>query len=64
VRNGYKPERTIQTGIGDVVVKGPRVRDRAGAIKFHSSILPAYLASNAEYRRAVVVVVLESAFDG
>jgi putative transposase len=43
VRNGYKPERTIQTGIGDVAVKAPRVRDRAGAIKFHSSILPAYL---------------------
>jgi len=43
VRNGYKPERTIQPGIGDVVVKAPQVRDRAGAIKFHSSIVPAYL---------------------
>lgn len=43
VRNGYKPERTIQTGIGAVAVKAPRVRDRAGTIKFHSSILPAYL---------------------
>jgi putative transposase len=43
VRNGYKPERSIQTGIGEVAVKAPRVRDREGAIKFHSSILPAYL---------------------
>jgi transposase-like protein len=43
VRNGYRPERTMQTGIGEVAVKAPRVRDRAGAIKFHSSILPAYL---------------------
>jgi putative transposase len=43
VRNGYKPERTIQTGLGDVAVKAPRVRDRAGEIKFHSSIPPAYL---------------------
>jgi transposase-like protein len=43
VRNGYQPERTIQTGIGDVAVKAPRVRDRAGVLKFHSSILPAYL---------------------
>lgn len=43
VRNGYKPERTIQTGIGEVAVKAPRVRDREGSIKFHSSILPAYL---------------------
>jgi putative transposase len=43
VRNGYKPERTIQTGIGQVAVKAPRVRDREGTIKFDSSILPAYL---------------------
>jgi putative transposase len=43
VRNGYRPERTIQTGIGEVAVKAPRARDREGEIKFHSSILPAYL---------------------
>jgi hypothetical protein len=28
VRNGHRPERTAQTGIGDVEVKQPRVRDR------------------------------------
>ena len=35
VRNGYLPERTIQTGIGDVAVKAPRVRrsDRAAAFQ-------------------------------
>jgi hypothetical protein len=43
VRNGYEPERTIQTGIGDVPVKAPRVRDREGTIKFSSNILPRYL---------------------
>jgi transposase-like protein len=43
VRNGYQPERSIQTGIGDVPVKQPRVRDRQGTIKFSSSILPRYL---------------------
>src|SRR6266540_5797586 len=43
VRNGYQPERTIQTGIGEVPVKTPRVRDRQGTIKFSSSILPRYL---------------------
>ena len=43
VRNGHKPERTIQTGIGDVAVKAPRLRDRQGEIKFSSSILPPYL---------------------
>jgi transposase-like protein len=43
VRNGYLPERTIQTGIGAVTVKAPRVRDREGEVKFSSSLLPPYL---------------------
>ena len=43
VRNGYLPERTIQTGIGKVAVRAPRVRDRVGEMKFSSSILPPYL---------------------
>ena len=43
VRNGYLPARTIQTGIGDIGVKAPRVRDRAGAVRFSSAILPPYL---------------------
>jgi transposase-like protein len=43
VRNGYLPARTIQTGIGEVPVRAPRVRDRAGELKFSSSILPPYL---------------------
>lgn len=41
VRNGYLPERTIQTGVGDVAVKVPKVRDRSGrGIKFNSRLLP------------------------
>jgi transposase-like protein len=43
VRNGYLPQRTIQTGLGDIEVKAPRVRDRAKQIKFSSAILPPYL---------------------
>jgi transposase-like protein len=47
VRNGYLPERPIQTGIGSVPVKAPRLRDRhrdpVKRIKFSSSILPPYL---------------------
>ncbi len=42
VRNGYLPRRTIQTGIGDVPVRAPRVRDRLGEVRFTSSILPPY----------------------
>lgn len=43
VRNGYLPERSIQTGIGAVAVKAPRLRDRKGELKFSSSLLPPYL---------------------
>lgn len=44
VRNGYLPERTIQTGIGDVEIKVPKVRDRSSSgICFNSSLLPPYL---------------------
>ena len=45
-RNGYLPERTIQTGLGDIPVKVPRVADRrknGAKIRFSSSILPPYL---------------------
>ena len=59
VRNGHRRERTIQTGLGSVAVKAPRVEDRrsvgrnengesidqAGRLveRFHSKILPPYL---------------------
>ena len=44
VRNGYLPERTVQTGIGDVAVKAPKVRDRSGdGVRFNSSLLLPYL---------------------
>src|SRR3990167_1400478 len=46
IRNGYLPEREIQTGIGGVAVAVPRVRDRGSksdGIHFSSSIIPKYL---------------------
>ena len=47
VRNGYLPERQIQTGIGPVPVEVPRIRDRftqaSERISFSSAILPPYL---------------------
>ena len=49
VRNGYLPKRTIQTGLGDIEVKAPRVRDRAQAIKFTSAILQPYLRRTSQY---------------
>lgn len=45
VRNGYHPQRDIQTGVGDVSVKIPKVRSKDSAISacFHSSLIPPYL---------------------
>ncbi|MBM3273377.1 IS256 family transposase [Candidatus Kaiserbacteria bacterium] len=44
VRNGYLPEREIVTGVGNVTVKIPKVRDRSGGgVKFNSSLVPPYV---------------------
>jgi transposase-like protein len=48
VRNGHLPARAIQTGIGAVEVRQPRVNDRridenGQRIRFSSNILPPYL---------------------
>jgi transposase-like protein len=45
VRHGHGPRRSIQTGIGRIEVRRPKVRDRGGVgaedkIRFTSSILP------------------------
>ena len=53
VRNGYLPERQVQTGIGSIEVKVPRVRDRSNSgIKFTSNFIPKYM------RRTVTLDVL------
>ena len=44
VRNGFLPEREIQTGIGPVAVRIPKIRDKRGqGIKFNSTLLPPYV---------------------
>ncbi len=46
VRNGYLPERAIQSGIGEIPVEIPRVRDRQPSddgLKFVSALVPKYL---------------------
>jgi putative transposase len=46
VRNGHLPERTIQTGIGEIGVRQPRVHDRRPPEqreKFTPAVLPPYL---------------------
>ena len=76
VRHGYLPEREIQTGIGAVRLKAPRVRDRdpeapGGRIGFSSSILPRYAnwtpdrirrdaAANGPHTEILIDVILRS----
>lgn len=44
VRNGHLPERNVQTGIGNIPVKMPRIRNNSDKdIRFHSALLPPYL---------------------
>src|SRR4029079_7927324 len=46
VRNGHLPERTIQTGIGPIDVRQPRIHDRRPPQqreKFTPAVLPPYL---------------------
>jgi putative transposase len=43
VRNGWKSERAIQTGIGPVRIQQPRVQDHRPGEAFTSGILPPYM---------------------
>ena len=44
VRNGYLPERELQTGLGPVTVKIPKVRAKTGEpVTFHSALVPPYV---------------------
>jgi len=44
VKNGFLPEREIQTGIGPVTVRIPKIRSKAGEpITFHSALVPPYV---------------------
>jgi putative transposase len=43
VRNGYLPERTLLTDVGEIPVKVPRTRDRGNVgMSFTSALLPPY----------------------
>ncbi|MFZ3067085.1 MAG: IS256 family transposase [Gammaproteobacteria bacterium] len=62
VRNGYLPEREIQTGIGDVTVQVPRVRDRMNVrdgIRFGSSVIPKYLRRSGSMNELLPLLYLK-----
>lgn len=65
VRNGYLPQREIQTGIGNVRVQVPRVRDRSGQnITFHSSLIPPYLRRSKTVENLLPVLYLKGISTG
>lgn len=68
VRNGYLPEREIVTGIGNVPVKVPRVRDRsedkAERFKFVSSIVPQYLRRSGDMNELLPILYLKGISTG
>lgn len=43
IRNGYQPERAIQTGVGAISIYKPRIKDKSSSNKFTSAILPRYM---------------------
>jgi transposase-like protein len=68
VRNGYMPERQIQTGIGPVSVEVPRIRDRSSRvserISFSSAILPPYLRKTRSMEQLIPWLYLKGVSTG
>ena len=68
VRNGYLPERQIQTGIGPVPVEVPRTRDRSlqesERVSFRSAILPPYLRKTRSMEQLIPWLYLKGVSTG
>ena len=68
VRNGYLPEREVQTGIGPVPARVPRVRDRerghADKVRFNSNILPPYLRKTRSMEQLIPWLYLKGVSTG
>ena len=65
VRNGYLPDRTIQTGLGEVPVQIPKVRDKSKqGIKFNSSLIPPYLKRTKSIEELLPVLYLKGISTG
>ena len=65
VRNGYHPEREIQTGVGPVTVKVPKVRSRSGTpVSFRSALVPPYVRKTARLEAALPWLYLKGISTG
>ena len=65
VRNGYQPERELQTGIGPVTVKIPKVRSRTGEpVTFRSALVPPYVRKTRSLEAALPWLYLKGISTG
>ena len=65
VRNGYQPERDLQTGIGPVTVKVPKVRSRDGEpVTFRSALVPPYVRKTKSLEAALPWLYLKGVSTG
>ena len=65
VRNGHLPERAIQTGIGPVTVKIPKVRSRTGEpVTFRSALVPPYVRKTRSLEAALPWLYLKGVSTG
>ena len=65
VRNGYLPERQLQTGIGPVTVKIPKVRAKTGEpVTFRSVLVPPYVRKTRTLEAALPWLYLKGVSSG
>lgn len=65
VRNGYLPERAIQTGLGPISVKIPKVRAKTGEpVTFRSALVPPYVRKTQSLEAALPWLYLKGVSSG
>lgn len=65
VRNGYLPERALQTGVGPVTVRIPKVRAKTGdPVTFRSALVPAYVRKTKSLEAALPWLYLKGVSSG
>lgn len=65
VRNGHLPERELQTGIGPVTVKIPKVRSKSGEpVTFRSALVPPYVRKTQSLEAALPWLYLKGISTG
>jgi len=65
VRNGHLPERELQTGLGPVTVKVPKVRSKTGEpVTFRSALVPPYVRKTKSLEAALPWLYLKGVSSG